>query len=123
MRIATTVLVVAFALVIVLAALRTPALAEGSYQHEPELNLVRTVAVTVEDHVRDGCLANPNVLQVEAELILRRSRISLVPQYIPQQQGAFSLSIFAFGHGRIGVCVWSDWTFNYTASQKLPKAT
>ena len=39
--------------------------------------MVRAVSVSVEDGVRDGCLSNPNALKVEAELIFRRSGISL----------------------------------------------
>ena len=65
------------ALIIALAAFSTSAIAEGSYQDANELRLVRAVSVYVEDLVSDGCLSNPNALKVEAELILRRSGISV----------------------------------------------
>ena len=64
-------------LVVALAAFSTSAFAKGSYQDENELRLVRAVLVVIEDGVKDGCLSNPNALKVEAELILRRSGISL----------------------------------------------
>ena len=65
-------------LVIALVAFSTPAFAEGSNQSEAELRLVRSVLVyIIEDQVTDGCLSNPNALKVEAELILRRSGISV----------------------------------------------
>ena len=65
-------------LVIALAAFSTSASAEGGYQSEAELRLVRSVLVyVIEDQVTDGCLSNPNALKVEAELILRRSGISV----------------------------------------------
>ncbi len=64
-------------LAIALAAFSTSAFAEGSYQNEDELRLVRAVSVWVNDQVKDGCLPNPNALKIEAELILRRSGISV----------------------------------------------
>ena len=64
-------------LIIALAAFSTSAFAEGSYQNEAELRLVQNVSVQIGDEVRDGCLSNPNALKVEAELILRRSGISI----------------------------------------------
>jgi hypothetical protein len=42
-------------LVIALAAFSTPAFAEGSYQDEDELRLIRAVTVVIEDQVKDGC--------------------------------------------------------------------
>ena len=64
-------------LIIALAAFSTSAFAEGSYQNEAELRLVQNVSVGIIDLVKDGCLSNPNALKVEAELILRRSGISI----------------------------------------------
>ena len=66
-----------FVLVIALATFSTSAFAEGAYQDENELRLVRAVSAFVHDQVIDGCLSNPNALKVEAELILRRSGIRL----------------------------------------------
>jgi len=64
-------------LIITLAAFSTSALAQY-YQDERELRLVRAVSVyIIKDQVTDGCLSNPSALKVEAELILRRSGISV----------------------------------------------
>ena len=78
-------------LVIVLAAFSTSAFSEGMYQDDDELRLVRAVLVVIEDDVRDGCHSNPNALKVEAELILRRSGISL------SESAHYRLSIAPFG--------------------------
>lgn len=66
------------ALIIALTVFSTSAFGEGAYQNEAELSLVREVSVHVKDDVVDGCLANPNALKVEAELILRRSGITII---------------------------------------------
>jgi hypothetical protein len=66
------------ALIVALVAFSTSAFAQGGYKHVDELRLVRSVLVyVIEDQVTDGCLSNPNALKVEAELILRRSGISV----------------------------------------------
>ena len=71
------------ALVIALVAFSTSAFARGTYQSADELRLVRAISVGNWDLVKDGCLSNRNALQVEAELILRRSGMSMdvEPQY------------------------------------------
>ena len=66
-----------FALILALMAFSTSAFAGGSYQNEAELRLVQNVSVGIIDLVTDGCLSNPNALKVDAELILRRSGISI----------------------------------------------
>ena len=64
-------------LIVALIAFSTSALAQY-YQDERELRLVRAVSVyIIKDQVTDGCLPNPSALKVEAELILRRSGISV----------------------------------------------
>ena len=86
------------ALVIALAAFSTSAFAEGtSSQNADELRLVRSISVYIEDHVRDGCLSNPNALKVEAELILRRSEISIAEHDPPGQR--YQLVIAPYGGG------------------------
>ena len=71
------------ALIIALAVFSTSAFAEGAYQNAAELRLVRNIFVVMDDQVEEGCLANPYALKVEAELILRRSGISITedPSY------------------------------------------
>ncbi len=66
-------------LVIALAAFSTSAFAEGGLgQNTEELRLVKGLKVQVVDAVKDDCLANPNALKVEAELIVRRSEITVL---------------------------------------------
>ncbi len=65
------------ALIVALAAFSTSAFAEGQYQDEEELRLVRVISVQVYDVVRGGCLSNPDALKTEAELVLRRSGFSI----------------------------------------------
>ncbi len=85
-------------LAIAFAAFSTSAFAEGtSSQNADELRLVRSISVYIEDHVRDGCLSNPNALKVEAERILRRSGIS-VTDFDPHYQ----LGIAPFGWDTVG---------------------
>ena len=105
MRIATTVLVAPLALVIALVAFSASALAQGQFADPPELRLVRGIAVWVFDFVDDGCLPNPNSLEVEAELILRRSNISILKR---TQMTGFNLYISAVGFEVTpGTCVVS----------------
>ena len=87
------------ALIIALAAFSTSAIAEGSYQDANELRLVRAVSVYVEDLVSDGCLSNPNALKVEAELILRRSGISISES--DSLSGHYQLVISPFGRAQL----------------------
>ena len=84
-------------LVIALAAFSTCAFAEGSYQDEDELRLVRYINVYMGDHVTGGCLLNPNALKVEAELILRRSGITISDSADRGPGGYYQLSITASG--------------------------
>lgn len=81
------------ALIVVFLAFSNPAFAGGYYIDGDELRLVRDVSVNMSDQVQDGCLPNPRALQVEAELILRRSGIG-VSEYRPYEA---TLSIAAFG--------------------------
>ncbi len=87
------------ALIIALAAFSTSAFAEGSYQDADELRWVRTVRVSIEDGVKDGCLSNPNALKVEAELILRRSGISISES--DSLSGHYQLVISPFGRAQL----------------------
>ncbi len=82
------------ALIIALAAFSTSAFAEGSYQDVDELRLVRAVSVTIRDQVKDGCLSSPNALKVEAELILRRSGISITDR---KSLSDYQLGVVPFG--------------------------
>jgi hypothetical protein len=69
----------------------------AGYQSADELKLVREVVVFLGDHVTDGCLAQPNVLKVEAELILRRSGITVVERVTGDPARTHLLTIEAFG--------------------------
>lgn len=62
----------------------TSALAQWPH-NENELRLVSGISVLLSDEVKRGCLKNPNALKVEAELVLRRSGISVAdsaPYYL-----------------------------------------
>jgi hypothetical protein len=65
--------------VICAAAMLAAVPAYGQFVDEDELALVESVAVYVDDGVKDGCLPQPNVLKIEAELILRRSAVEVAP--------------------------------------------
>lgn len=67
------------ALLTALVAFSTSAFAEGSYQDVNELKAVKAVVVVFTNQVTDGCLGNSAVLKLGAELILRKSGISVVP--------------------------------------------
>jgi hypothetical protein len=82
--------------IVALAAFNASAFAEGAYQSEAELRLVAYVSIDIENGVDDGCLSNPNALKVEAELILRRSGISVVA--LDQLGPQYLLQINAFGY-------------------------
>jgi hypothetical protein len=83
-------------LVIALAAFSASAFAEGSRQNEAELRLVRAISVNIDDQVMDGCLSNPDALKVEAELVLRRSGISITETYLLIEQH-YALTITPLG--------------------------
>ena len=55
--------------------------AKGFYQDWEELKILRHIHVIMHDQVTGGCLPQPNVLKVEAELILRQSNISVLEEY------------------------------------------
>ena len=99
------------ALIVALVALSTSAFAQGQFADPPELRLVRGINVWVSDDVEDGCLRNPNSLEVEAELILRRSNISILKP--TQMMTGFNLIIsllgyeITYGEGPSGICVVS----------------
>lgn len=61
----------------VLACLILPQAAQAANVDEEQLPKVARIFVQVADGVTGGCLPSPNVLQVEAELILRRSGIAV----------------------------------------------
>jgi hypothetical protein len=58
----------------------TGAASGGYYNDKDELAQVQEIDVVVDDSVKDGCLRVPNILKVEAELILRRSGIAVVDE-------------------------------------------
>jgi hypothetical protein len=80
------------------------ALAQGSYQDENEIGLLQQVYVTVYDEVTDGCLPQPDALKAEAELVLRRSGISMFdgePGQFRAINGKYALDISVVGFGSI----------------------
>lgn len=60
-------------LFVVLVVLTTPAVGQDS-----QIGKVKAVRVFVNDQIKDGCLPQPNILQVEAELVLRQAGITVV---------------------------------------------
>ena len=56
----------------ILALLILPQVAQAQTN---QLAKVNEIHVTVNDGIKDGCLPSPNILKVEAELVLRRSGI------------------------------------------------
>ncbi len=52
--------------------------ASADYLSKDQLPKVGAIRVVLEDNVKDGCLPQPDLLKVEAELILRRSGIKVV---------------------------------------------
>ena len=61
----------------ILALLILPQAARAQWFDKDRLPKVALIYVDVADGVRGGCLPSPNVLKVEAELILRRSGIAV----------------------------------------------
>ena len=57
-----------------------PQVAQAQIYDEDQLSKVEKIFVVVEDDVIDGCLPSPKVLKVEAELILRRSGITVTDE-------------------------------------------
>lgn len=69
--------------------------AQAQFKQPNELSLVRSVWVEInDDDAKDGCLPNPNVLKVEAELTLRRAGIGVVSD---QMVSGFSLEVYIVG--------------------------
>jgi hypothetical protein len=103
--------VVMFAAVLLFAA--SPA---GAQYYDPsQLAKVKEVHVAVDDGVEDGCLPQPNALKVEAELILRRSGIKVVPSRTQLQH---NLDIFVIGYAWGGGCIASV-SLEFYRSEKL----
>jgi len=78
----------------IMALLILPQAAQAQFYEQAQLAKVEEIFVIVVDNVGDGCLLSPNVLKVEAELILRRSGITVtadqnevVPWLIISPQG------------------------------------
>ncbi len=66
---------------VVLAFLILPQVVSAQYYDARQLAKVEQIKVIVEDGASDdGCLPSPNVLKVEAELILRRSGIDVTDE-------------------------------------------
>ena len=80
--------------VAILAFLILPQAAQAQYFDQDQLAKVEKIFVEVIDGVSDGCLPSPNVLKVEAELILRRSGITAADGL---RGGAYQLAIVANG--------------------------
>jgi hypothetical protein len=90
------------AAILALTLFSTSAFAEGYFQSPNELNLVRKVFVSIDDQVTDGCLPNPGALKVEAELIFRRSGITVLdePEFAPPNDYALDLFALGWAHGQ-----------------------
>ena len=107
-------------LVVALAAFSTSAFAEGAFQVEDELRLVQGVLVSVGGE-EEGCLPNLNALKVEAELILRRSGISLSKSdpYYSLVIGPYGWEIKGEGGQPLGCVVVLD--VNLWLSTRVPE--
>lgn len=70
--------------------------AGAQYYDEEQLPNVEEVLVFVDDGVRDGCLPQPNVLKVAAELVLRRSGIKVVES---KEKGRLTHGLFIGANG------------------------
>jgi hypothetical protein len=90
-------LAVFLAVFVTLLATAGTGFAKGVYQNDNELRLIQSVTVEMNDDTSDGCLQQPETLKTEAELIFRRSGITVngEPTYA---QGEYYLFLSAFGH-------------------------
>ena len=61
----------------ILALLILPQAAWAQIFFEQQIPKIDNIFVAFEDHVEDGCLPSPNILKVEAELVLGRSGITI----------------------------------------------
>ena len=86
----------------ILALLILPKAAQAQQFDSIQLAKVEMISVSIDDKVKNGCLPSPNVLKVEAELILRRSGIT-----VTDDGNAYKLLIGPFGDtfGDLSICV------------------
>jgi hypothetical protein len=75
--------------------------AGAEFFDENQLAKVKGVHVILINSVRDGCLPQPDALKVEAELILRRSGIKVLPESDLEFHG---MQIATVGTGQRGGC-------------------
>jgi hypothetical protein len=88
---------------IALVFLATPAIGQNIGQ----LGKVTAINVVVNDGVKDGCLPRPHTLRNDAELILRRSGITVVESGDVSTIPKHTLRIDAVGFAIIGGCTTS----------------
>ena len=86
--------IISTTLAAVMLVISTPERTSGQYTSAMQLSKVLAIQVSVYDSVdADDCLSNPNTLQTEAELVLRRSGIT-----VADRLDSHSLAISIFGY-------------------------
>ena len=96
--------IISTALAAAVLVISIPERASGQYTSAMQLSKVSAIHVYVEDSVdADDCLSNPDTLQTEAELVLRRSGIAVT---YGLDSHSFSISIVGY-QTRSSLCVVS----------------
>ena len=87
--------------IVILALLVVPQAAQAQFYDPGHLIKVEKIYVSAVDEVEGGCLPSPNVLKVEAELILRQSGITVTDQSI---RPGYELEISPNGFAEKSIC-------------------
>lgn len=86
--------IISTALATIMLVISIPERASGQYTSSMQLSKVSAIQVYVEDSVdADDCVSNPDTLQIEAELVLRRSGIAVTDGL---DSHSFSISIVGY---------------------------
>ena len=90
----------------IMAFLVLPQAAQAQYDQE-QLGKVEEINVSVRGSVKGGCVPSPNVLKVEAELILRRFGITVTDRKFGPVLYTLGISLAGFAVADVGGCVGS----------------